>query len=174
MSSRNQPTSNIIVTGAAIIRERTTRSVSGYDRRWTVRYFVVDTGGWFSGRRVVISPNAVTSTRWGERSPLVNSTRTQVGAPEVDTVRPFSRQQEEAYVRYYGWPTDWTMVTPIHSEMVGAAIAEEADMPVADRDDPHLRSTDEVNGYAIEARDGSVREYEEQLHEHYGQTPYWP
>ena len=29
------------------------------DHRWVVRYLVVETGGWLSGRKVLISPHAV-------------------------------------------------------------------------------------------------------------------
>ena len=29
------------------------------DQHWTVRYLVVDTGGWLSGRRVLVSPLAL-------------------------------------------------------------------------------------------------------------------
>ncbi|MBD3315570.1 MAG: PRC-barrel domain containing protein, partial [Chitinivibrionales bacterium] len=30
------------------------------DEPWSVRYFVVDTGGWLEGRRILVSPHAVT------------------------------------------------------------------------------------------------------------------
>ena len=33
--------------------------------RWTVRYLLVDTGKWFSGKRVLISPMSVPDG-WGE------------------------------------------------------------------------------------------------------------
>ena len=34
------------------------------DETWTVRYVVVDTGGWLTGRQVLISPVAVTKLDW--------------------------------------------------------------------------------------------------------------
>jgi len=29
------------------------------DEKWTIRHLVVDTGGWLSGRKVLISPRSV-------------------------------------------------------------------------------------------------------------------
>jgi uncharacterized protein YrrD len=34
------------------------------DDTWTIRYMVVKTGGWLSGRKVLISPEAVLKDSW--------------------------------------------------------------------------------------------------------------
>jgi hypothetical protein len=34
------------------------------DHRWTVRYLVVDSGGWLTGRKVLISAISVASIDW--------------------------------------------------------------------------------------------------------------
>ena len=36
------------------------------DESWAIRYLTVDTGGWLSGRSVLISPIAVIHTDWQE------------------------------------------------------------------------------------------------------------
>ena len=78
------------------------------DTHWTVRYVVIDTGGWLSGRRVLISPMAVREVDpTGERV-LVALTREQVeGSPDIDTHRPVSRQHEISLLQHYGFPTYW-------------------------------------------------------------------
>src|SRR5690606_19431095 len=48
------------------------------DHQWRVRYVVVDTGGWLSGRRVLISPVSVGTPDWEEKTLPVNLTREQV------------------------------------------------------------------------------------------------
>jgi sporulation protein YlmC with PRC-barrel domain len=135
------------------------------DDAWTVRYLVVDTGGWFSGRRVLVSPFAVEAIRWdaGQRAIEVDLTKDQVaGAPDVDTERPVSRRREKAYTDYYGWPRYWTgpslwgayslprmTSTTQTPEEIGVQRA-------AEEGDPHLRSAREVIRYDIAATDGAV------------------
>src|SRR5437762_11014051 len=78
------------------------------DQHWTVRYLVVDTGGWLSGRQVLISPIALGETDWPDRRLHVKLTRQQVeNGPDIDTDRPVSRQQEMDYYQYYRWPAAW-------------------------------------------------------------------
>ena len=79
-------------------------------QHWTVRYFVVDTGTWLSGRRVVISPLSLKSPAdvAGDRL-NVGLTKAQIEqAPSWDTAKPVSRQHEIAYARYYDYPYYWT------------------------------------------------------------------
>jgi len=38
------------------------------DHDWSVRYLVVETGSWWSGHRVLISPRSVTSVNWSDRA----------------------------------------------------------------------------------------------------------
>ena len=74
------------------------------DHTWTIRYLVVDTGTWLSGREVLISPYSV-------RQPLnadhvdVALTRQQVeNSPVIDTHQPVSRRHEQEYLSYYAYP----------------------------------------------------------------------
>src|ERR1700752_932943 len=50
--------------------------------RWTVRYLLVDTGKWFSGKRVLISPMSVAG-EWGRTGVPLNLSTDQVwNSPE--------------------------------------------------------------------------------------------
>src|SRR5205809_6020840 len=78
------------------------------DEKWTIRYLVVDTGGWLPGRRVLISPIALGETDWPGHRLHVKLTRQQVEeSPVIDTDKPVSRQHEVSYYQYYRWPYYW-------------------------------------------------------------------
>jgi hypothetical protein len=117
------------------------------DEQWTVRYFVVDTRGWLTGRRVLVSPASVRRPEWDRRRLPVALTKAQVQAsPEVETHRPISRQFETAFSEYYGIPSYWP--TPFPAGTAAAA---------------SLRSTEEVRGYGLRAADGALGHVEDFL-----------
>ncbi len=139
------------------------------DAAWGVRYLVVKTGSWISERRVLISPYSVKHTDPGTTSIHVNLTRQQVSdSPAIDTHKPVSRQHEIEYLRYYGYPTYWGGLGvwgmsnyPAFSPAVpwdDSSDTRDQLSPYGDKPpgDSHLRSTDEVNGYHVEAADGAI------------------
>ena len=78
------------------------------DQNWAVRYVVADTGSWLPGRQVLISPHAFGSLHQAGKVLLVNLTRKQIeDSPSIESHKPVSRQYEEEYYRYYGWPYYW-------------------------------------------------------------------
>ena len=75
------------------------------DDDWHVRYLVVDTGGWLSGRKVLVSPASIDRSKSSDHALAVGLTREQVKhSPGIDADKPVSRQYEEAHARYYGYP----------------------------------------------------------------------
>jgi hypothetical protein len=75
---------------------------------FTVRHLVVDTSGWLTGRKVLISPMALRAVDWDGRRIEAELTKSQVEqSPDIDTAQPVSRQQEINYYRYYGYPQYW-------------------------------------------------------------------
>ena len=78
------------------------------DAAWVVRYLVVETGGWLSSRRVLISPIAIGTPDWMQKKLPVSITQQQVrNSPDIDTDKPVSRQHEIAYSRHFGYPFYW-------------------------------------------------------------------
>jgi hypothetical protein len=76
------------------------------DERWAIRYLVANTGGWLTGRLVLVSPIAFRSVDWDGRRFEVDLTRRQIeDSPSIDADQPVSRWKEEEYFRYYGYPT---------------------------------------------------------------------
>lgn len=130
------------------------------DASWSVRYVVVDTGNWLPGRKVLIPPTAFAEPDTIARTFPVALTRDQVKhSPDIDCDRPVGRQQEEVLYGHYGWAPYWG--GPV-APMWGAPMAEpvpverDASRPEEEGGDPHLRSGREIEGYVIEAEDGSI------------------
>jgi uncharacterized protein YrrD len=147
------------------------------DDAWVVRYLVVDTGTWLTGRSVLISPISLREPNWIERTLPVAITREQVkNSPDIDTHKPVSRQDENLYLGYYGLPGYWGgaglwgdgmypyAMTPgyVASAMTRREQEREEQayrLAEPDRrrnDDPRLRSCNEVVGYHLHASDGEI------------------
>ena len=135
------------------------------DETWAIRYLMVDTGGWLGGRQVLISPISVTHTDWEGKRLDVGLTKKQVeNSPDINTHQPVSRQHEAEYNRYYGYPYYWGGPYLWGPSFWPAALATptpaytgtmEGTMPNESMDS-HLRSTDGVTGYYVEATDGEI------------------
>jgi hypothetical protein len=136
------------------------------DQTWAVRYVVADTGSWLAGRKVLISPHAFGSLHQAGRLLLVNLTRKQIeDSPSIESHKPVSRQHEEEYYRYYGWPYYWRgdglwgmsgfPILELPTEPLPCEAAT-ASGPQPERTDAHLLSTQAVNGYHLQASDGII------------------
>ncbi len=144
------------------------------DREWVVRYLVVDTGGWLLDRKVLISPLFIRGVDWDAATVQVPLSRELVkSSPDIEVDKPVSRQQEEAYYRHYRSIGYWAGPFLWGPIAYPAASWEGVDLPdhLADRlrrddrnaGDSHLRSANEVEGYHIEALDGSLGHVEDFL-----------
>lgn len=125
------------------------------DRRWYIRYLVLDVGNWLSGRQVLIAPTAVTHIDSENENLYLSLTKAQIeDSPDVAEDAPVSRAIELSLHTYYQWQPYWgDMAAPI-APAVPLINAEALDN---ERDlDNHLRSTTEVTGYHIQAKDGEI------------------
>jgi hypothetical protein len=129
------------------------------DRHWTVRYLVADTGDWLADRLVLISPYTLLSVNKKERYISIGLTKMQIeSSPSWNSDKPVSRQFEEAYYRYYGWPMYWRgpfMWGPFPDIDRDRRALEETNEGEKAWD-PQLRSTAAVRGYNIHASDGEI------------------
>jgi len=136
------------------------------DDTWTIRYIVVKTGSWLSGRKVLISPEAVLKDSWEPESLPVNLTKEQVSSsPDIDTDKPVSRQQEAELFTHYPWKNYWgggfyaggiSGITYPASTIDNTILNEPETNDKPSGEDQHLRSTDKVAGYNIHATDGDI------------------
>jgi hypothetical protein len=117
------------------------------DQSWTVRYFVVRTGGWLLGREVLIAPRSVTKVDPENARLAVELTQEKVKkSPPVESEKPVSRYYEEALLRHYEWERYW-----ITDTLTGLPKSKAREQPPKGRfaenpEHPHLRSSDEVSG----------------------------
>jgi hypothetical protein len=144
------------------------------DESWTARYLVVDTGGWLTGRQVLVPPHAIQRIDVPGRRVV-----TQVGkqfvqdSPGVGADRSVSRQDERLLYDYYCYPYYWTGPYRWGISPLGVAAGESTvtapggtlERPVSIAElvarqrqhaDPHLRSAVDVRGQSIDAIDGPL------------------
>jgi PRC-barrel domain len=136
------------------------------DETWAIRYLTVETGGWLAGRQVLISPISIIHADWQTKRVSVALTKKQVeNSPDVDTQQPVSRQHEAAFNRYYGYPYYWGGpylwgAAPYPADLVTPPLVllpvPPVDTETSETAYSHLRSTEAVTGYAIEAADGEI------------------
>lgn len=140
------------------------------DRSWTVRHIVVKTGGWLSGRSVLLSPPLIEDVDGPGRVLLTHLTRDQVKrSPDIDTSRPVSRQHEVDLYQFYGFPFYWTgpyRWGPVEepSSLHPGAYRPRTAFGIGVEEqhaDPDVRSVREVEGYAISATDGELGHVED-------------
>ena len=133
------------------------------DERWAIRHLVVQTGGFFDERRVLISPISFREVDWLTQLFHVALTKDKIkNCPSVDVDQPVSRQHERDYYRYYGYPYYWGYVGAwgmgYCPTLLGPGRASDALPDHADQDsgDVHLRSANEVRDYHIQGSDDAV------------------
>ena len=134
------------------------------DHHWTIRYLVADTGTWLPGRQVLISPYALGAVNSKEELLTVDLTKKQIeNSPPLNSDKPVSQQFETDFYNYYGWPIYWG--APYmwgyypHLERNNEKLKN---LPAVEKVwDPHLRSTQQVTDYHIQAIDGEIGHVED-------------
>ena len=134
------------------------------EQNWAIRYLVADTGSWLPGRQVLLSPHSLGRLDQAEKIVRANLTRKQIEeSPPIESHKPVSRQYEEEYYRYYGWPYYWQGDAlwglsgfPILELPANLHRGETVPMigPQLEGPDAHLRSTQAVTGYHLRTGDG--------------------
>jgi hypothetical protein len=123
------------------------------DRAWVIRYMVVDTSQWLTGKKVLISPTSLGQPdREALNFPVYLSKEQVRTAPDLHSDAPVSRQYEIALHKFYGMPFYWDdsatsdQVIDPSSRLVGKIVSGEAS--------EYLRSVVELSGYQVVATDG--------------------
>ncbi|MDF3035649.1 MAG: PRC-barrel domain containing protein [Paucimonas sp.] len=149
------------------------------DRRWAIRYFVVDTGGWLSGRKVLVSPLSATGIEWENNRLHVALTRTQVEqSPDIENDQPISRDHETRFNEHYGYKDYWNFAS-LWGEAIVSPLLDSASTTDPDTDplraeyrDDNVRGTtpentlcsaNDLHGYSIRAIGETVGHVEEFL-----------
>ena len=78
------------------------------DASWLVRWLVVETGKWLSGRKVLLPPSVLGHLDPKGHEFSVELTMQQVkDSPDIDIDRPVSRQMEANIYDHDGWTPYW-------------------------------------------------------------------
>lgn len=76
------------------------------DKTWTIDFIEVDTGNWFSGKKVLISPYWIREIIWETSLVIVNASEDQVkNSPEYVPNQEISDSYEADLHKYYGFIT---------------------------------------------------------------------
>ncbi|PKL92093.1 MAG: photosystem reaction center subunit H [Candidatus Goldiibacteriota bacterium HGW-Goldbacteria-1] len=128
------------------------------DRFWVVRYLVASTGQDSLKKQVLISPCALKEVTREDKNIYIQLTKKQVeDAPSVDADKPVTRQFEEDYYHFFGWPVYWN----------GSSILDNAEKNTESQPDtnkvwnPNLRGTKYVTGYNVHAEEGQMGKVED-------------
>lgn len=128
---------------------------------WITRYLVADTGGWLTGRRVLLPPVVLGQPDWKNGVLPVQLRKEDIeNSPPLDEHAPVSRQHEIQLYRYWNVEPYWAGhisagLYPIPEGAHGSQ--QESVQPELDSDaDPFLRSVNEVKEYRINALDGEI------------------
>jgi uncharacterized protein YrrD len=134
------------------------------DKYWTIRYLVVDTGGWLTGRQVLISPYALIAVNKEAKHINIDLPKKQIeDSPSLDSHKPVSQQFEVDYYGYYGYPIYWggSYMWGYYANIVRDGKEWNKTAQEEKKWDSHLRSTNEVGGYHIQAKDGEIGHVED-------------
>ncbi|WP_448697565.1 PRC-barrel domain-containing protein [Mucilaginibacter sp. AW1-3] len=131
------------------------------DKKWNVRYLVVETGRWLLGRKVLIAAREITDCDHKHQCFNVNMTVDQIRhSPDIDTKLPVTRQMEEVLHRHHSWGFYWDNLIFVHERAADAVkvtpITEELYAVDNTIYDVHLQSAIGVSGYGIHALGGHI------------------
>jgi hypothetical protein len=136
------------------------------DISWTIRHLILKTGSWFSERDVLISPDAVIHSNWEPGIIPVRLTKDQMlKSPDIETDKPVARQQEIEIYGHNLWQPYWGNTFYTTGLWDVGAQAQSNDQNVVKNDNEkdeinnynrHLRSTQVVTGFHIQALDGGI------------------
>lgn len=138
------------------------------DESWQIRYAVAESGFLFTKQESLLNSSVLEEPSMDKRTISVSLTKEQLEEAESPDAHPpvsEQRQRETRLSQMEFWPpimvvAPGAVYTPTVAESqlrTGGLVSEP--QPEADRrqiGDPHLRSLDELSGYAIEAKDGDM------------------
>jgi uncharacterized protein YrrD len=78
------------------------------DQTWEIRYLVIDTGNWFGGKQVLVSPHWIESVSWSQSLVYTSLTQNEIqAAPEYSEQALLDRTYEASLYDHYGRDKYW-------------------------------------------------------------------
>jgi hypothetical protein len=129
------------------------------DKHWVIRYLVVETGSWLSSKKILLSPISIKEFNQEHKTLTVTISREQVkNSPDIDSEKPVSRQHEVDHSEpspnmmspgYYS-------VAPKPDNIDNSEMSADVEAALSRDNDHHLRSSDAVTDYHLDAIDGEL------------------
>ncbi|WP_449354126.1 PRC-barrel domain-containing protein [Virgibacillus natechei] len=120
------------------------------DKKWAIRYAVVDTRKWLPGRKVLLSPTSFINLNEANENLEVEFDKETIrNSPAISDEQAISYEDEDSIIRYYGWSKYW-----VDNALGGTENGSLTEEPTADKND--LRSEDETIGFKVHANDGKI------------------
>ncbi len=141
------------------------------DRRWVIRYLVVEIGSASKSHKVLLSPAVIKHLNREDKTLTVDMSVSEINAsPHIDTERTAAMQYEIDYLSYYGYAFYWgnNLQSSLSSldeagDISGQTLNSDAqdiflaiDSARRMYGDRHLRSCYEIVDYHIQALDGEI------------------
>jgi len=130
------------------------------DRDWSLRYLVVDVGGWFSGRQALLGITAAERPDTHKRIWPTALTEPDLRSAPAPQAEPTVAEREEMAAWHLATDRPYLTMsgpgvgyTPHMAERHLAAASEPGAEPETET---HLRSMDEVSGYSVTGRDDGL------------------
>ncbi len=112
------------------------------DQSWEVRNLVVETGGWWQSRDVLLSPAMIDHHDATQRRLVIRATRRELRElPLASTFLPVARRRLLEASQIIAWEAYWTKAVDLSAQTPGH---------------PHLRSTRILPGLRVVASDGKI------------------
>ena len=112
------------------------------DQSWEVRNLVVETGGWWRSRDVLLGPAMIDHHDGANRRLVIRGTIQQLAEQRrAATFLPVARRRLLEASQIIAWEAYWTRAVDLSGEIPG---------------DPHLRSTRILPGVRVAASDGKI------------------
>lgn len=129
------------------------------DKQWIVRFLVAETGNWLIGKKVLISPYAIGVCNEQTEKIEIKLSKNEIEiSPSFESNKPVSLQFETEYYECHKWPTNWngTGMWGLFPNLTYTKNIWDVNQKMVNTWDPHLRSTNEVSGYVIQAKNGEI------------------
>jgi hypothetical protein len=124
-----------------------------------VQFVIVHSKLRLAGRKVLISPFTIGKIDEKNQLVYVELALQQIkNSPPLDTDQPISRQYEEKYFQYYGWPPywdrlSWPNTSPLKSSTV---IALNRIQEVSTRPENHLHEASQILNFGVVSTEGKI------------------
>lgn len=137
------------------------------DDAWVIRYLVADTRKWLPGQKVLISPISIGTVDPISQTLNIGLSKDQIkNSPPLDSDAPVSRQYEMFFNNYYDWSDYWHGSGIWGREIYPRTLKNRDELLKIEEEtdkQANLRSTEEVAGYRIHARDDDIGHIEDFL-----------